>query len=193
MNPESAAEALRHSAREPEAFVRFYDEHAEALLVYLARRVYNPEVAFDLTAETFAQAYAARGRFRGSTDRAAAAWLYKIARRQFAGYLRKGRAERRALARLGIEPPGLDEEQRARIEELADLESLRGTIRVELARLSGAQRAALELKVVEDLSYPDVASRLGISEEAARARVSRGLRALAAALDRSPRVKEKGA
>lgn len=173
--------------------MRFYDEHVEALLAYFARRVYEAEVAFDLMAETLAQAYAARGRFRGSTDRAAAAWLYTIARRQFAGYLRKGRAERRTLARLGVEPPRLDEEQRARIEELADLEVLRGAIRVELGRLSGAQRAALELKVVEDLSYPEVASRLGISEEAARARVSRGLRALAAALDRNPRVKETGA
>ena len=32
--------------------------------------------------------------------------------------------------------------------------------------------------------YPAIAGRLGISEQAARARVSRGLRALATALDR---------
>jgi RNA polymerase sigma factor (sigma-70 family) len=190
MSPETVAEALRRSSRDPEAFVQLYDEHAEALLAYLARRIYDPEIAFDLTAETFAQAYAARGRFRGSTDAAAAAWLYKIAKRQFTRYLRKGGAERRALARLGIEPPGIDDEQRARIEELADLEALRRAVRVELARLSEAQRDALELKVVEEHSYPEVASRLGISEEAARARVSRGLRALAAGLDRGPRAKE---
>jgi hypothetical protein len=41
MSAESAAEALRRSAREPEAFTRFYDEHAERLLAYMARRVYE--------------------------------------------------------------------------------------------------------------------------------------------------------
>lgn len=165
--------------------MRFYDEHAEALLAYLARRVYDADAAFDLMSETFAQAYAGRGRFRGSTEAAAAAWLYKIAKRQLARYLRKGAAERRALARLGIERPYLDDEERERIEELADLQGLRGTLRAELERLSLAERDAIELRVVRELSYREVATRLGVSEEAARARVSRGLRALAAALDRS--------
>lgn len=190
MSLESVAGALLRSAREPEAFVPFYEKHAETLLAYLARRVFDPEVALDLMAETFAQAYAGRGRFRGSTDGQAAAWLYKIACRQLAGYRRKGGVERRALARLGIELPGLDEEQRERIEELADLDTLRGTIRVEFARLSRRQRDALELKVIEELPYAEVATRLGISEVAVRARVSRGLRAIAAALDRGHRMKE---
>jgi RNA polymerase sigma-70 factor (ECF subfamily) len=41
----------------------------------------------------------------------------------------------------------------------------------------------VRLRVVDELPYPDVAARLGISEQAARARVSRALRALAGALD----------
>ena len=94
MGGEGGAEALRRSTREPEAFARFYDEHAEALLAYLAKRVFDADAALDLTAETFAQAYLARQRFRGSTDEAAAAWLYRIAKRQLARYFRKGRAER---------------------------------------------------------------------------------------------------
>jgi DNA-directed RNA polymerase specialized sigma24 family protein len=39
------------------------------------------------------------------------------------------------------------------------------------------------MRVVDELPYATVASRLAISEPAARARVSRGLRALGAALD----------
>lgn len=163
--------------------MRFYDIHADSLLAYLARRVYDADTALDLLSETFAQAYAGRGRFRGTTEEAAAAWLYKIAKRQVARYFRKGAAEQRALARLGIEPAELDEEQRERVEELADLQALRVTVRMELERLSAGERDALDLKVVRQLSYPEVAARLGISEEAARARVSRGLRALASAMD----------
>lgn len=186
MSPESAAGALRRSTREPEAFARFYDDHAEALLAYLAKRVFDADAALDLTAETFAQAYLARQRFRGSTDEAAASWLYSIAKRQLARYFRKGRAERKALRRLGIEPPRLDEEQHARIEELAELAALRSVLRVELGRLSRAHREALQLRVVEELPYPEVARRLSISEQTARARVSRGLKALAAALNATP-------
>jgi RNA polymerase sigma-70 factor (ECF subfamily) len=184
MSHEKPVEALRRSAREPEAFVRFYDEHSENLLAYLARRVYEPEVAVDLTAEVFARAFAARARFRGSTDGQAAAWLYKIGRRELDRYFRRGHAERRALTRLGIQLPRLDEEQQARIEELARLGNLRGVLRAELERLSQAHREALRLRIVEELPYSEVASRLDISEQAARARVSRGLRALARALDR---------
>ena len=53
-----------------------------------------------------------------------------------------------------------------------------------LAELGPEQREAVRLRVVDELGYPAVAARLGVSEQTARARVSRGLRALAAAVDR---------
>jgi RNA polymerase sigma factor (sigma-70 family) len=187
---ETSAEALRRSVREPDAFARFYRKHAETLLAYLARRIYDADVALDLTAETFAQAYLGRGRFRGLTDAEAAAWLYGIARRQLALYFRRGAVERRALRRLGIEVPRFDEEQQARLKELAEFDDLRVALRIELERLSPAQQDALRLRVIEELPYPQVATRLCISEGAARARVARGLKALAAALDRNPLPKE---
>lgn len=193
MSGENAAEALRRSVREPEAFARFYDAHAEALLTYLARRVYDADVVVDLTAEVFAQAYLARDRFRGSTDSTAAAWLYTIAKRQLARYYRKRRVEARAVRRLGIQRPALDDQQEAQIEELAELAELRRKLRSELSRLSVRNREALQLRVIEDLPYAEVARRLGISEQTARARVSRGLKALAAALNAIPDFKETGA
>jgi RNA polymerase sigma-70 factor (ECF subfamily) len=44
--------------------------------------------------------------------------------------------------------------------------------------LPAREREALELRVVEDLPYGDVAGRLGVSEGVARTYVSRALRAL---------------
>jgi RNA polymerase sigma-70 factor (ECF subfamily) len=41
--------------------------------VFLARRTFDVEVARDLTAETFAQAFEHRGRFRGQSDAEASA------------------------------------------------------------------------------------------------------------------------
>jgi RNA polymerase sigma-70 factor (ECF subfamily) len=79
--------------------------------------------------------------------------------------------------------PTLHEDDFGEIERAAGLASLRSVLRFELQRLSGDQRDALQLRVVDELPYPEDARRLGITEATARARVSRGLRALAAALE----------
>jgi RNA polymerase sigma factor (sigma-70 family) len=164
-------------------FSTLYRATAQDLVVFFARRTYDPEAAADLMAETFAKAYLGRRRFRGSTEEEARAWLFGIARRRFAMYVRRGKAERRALGRLGLERPQLVDGEYARIEELAGLDAMRGPLAKHLSNLAPAQRSALELRVVRELPYPDVADRLGISEQAARARVSRALRTLGSALD----------
>jgi RNA polymerase sigma-70 factor (ECF subfamily) len=79
--------------------------------------------------------------------------------------------------------PQIHDDDIAEIEERAGLADLRARVRAELERLSAEQREALRLRVVEERSYEEVADALGISEQAARARVSRGLRALAQSLE----------
>jgi DNA-directed RNA polymerase specialized sigma24 family protein len=49
--------------------------------------------------------------------------------------------------------------------------------------LSDNAREAIMLRVVDELPYSELASRLAISEQAARLRVSRGMRVLALVLD----------
>jgi RNA polymerase sigma factor (sigma-70 family) len=179
MGTESPAGHLRRSIVEPDAFGGFYDAHFESLLRYLTRRTCDAEAGLDLTAESFAQAFLSRQRFRGTTDAQAAAWLYRIAKRQLARFFKKGKAEQEACKRLGLERLELDRGTERQIEQLAELDDLRTTLRAELSELPPAHRDALRLRVVEELPYPEVARRLAISEPAARARVSRALRALA--------------
>jgi RNA polymerase sigma-70 factor (ECF subfamily) len=104
--------------------------------------------------------------------------LYGIARNLLRDWYRRGRCEQSALARLGVEVPALDDAELARIEEQAGLRRLRGALDDALATLSGDQREALRLRVVEELPYDEVARRLGVSEQTTRMRVSRALRAL---------------
>lgn len=165
-----------------------YDRHGEALLAWFVRRTADTQTALDLWAETLAKVVAAHGRFRGD-DEQAAAWLYTIAKRQLAHYHRRGGAERRALRKLGVERPAADDELVAEIERRAGLDTLKREVAAALATLSDPVRDAVELRVVRELDYSAVASRLGISEPAARARVSRGLLALVAAID-EPTIKE---
>ena len=159
-----------------------YEELSHAMVVHFARRTFDPDVALDLTGETFARAFTARRRFRGATQEEATAWVWAIARNVLAEYHRRGAVERRALRRLAVEPPALDDEEHARLERLAGLAELRERLARELGALPDDQRAAVRLRVVEELGYPEVALRLGVTEATARARVSRGLRALRASL-----------
>ena len=160
-----------------------YALHRDGVLRFLARRTADPEVALDLWAETWAQAAAARQRARARSPEEQAAWLYAIARGQLAGWYRRGTAERRALDRLRLERPAAAPELLAEIAERAGLAELREELRAGLHRLSPAVRDAVRLRVLDELPYPDVARRLGTTEPAARARVSRGLAALADDLD----------
>jgi RNA polymerase sigma factor (sigma-70 family) len=153
------------------------------LLAFFARRTFDVEVARDLTAETFAQAFEHRRRFRGSTDAEASGWLYGIARHQLSRYARKGKVERKALDRLGIQVPTVSAEDYDHIVELAGLEELRDRVAAAFGELSDDQRAALRLRVIDERPYAEVARTLGISEQTARARVSRALRRLADTTD----------
>lgn len=175
--------SLRQARQEPSAFTEFYAAHSHPLLAFFARRTFDVEVARDLTAETFAQAFEHRRRFRGSTDGEAAGWLYGIARHQLSRYARKGRAERKAVERLGIRVPTVSESDYERIVELAGLAEMRERVAAAFSRLSSGQRDALRLRVIDERPYPEVADALGVSEQTARARVSRALRGLADAIE----------
>lgn len=181
----------RASPKGLEDFSGLYAMQAERVLIYLARRVLDPEVAVDLMAETFAQAFEGRRSFRGSTQEQAAAWVFGIARNQLSNYLRRGRAEQRAVTRLGMQIPPLDCADGAKIEELADLGPIRSAVTEHFERLSAEQQEAVRLRVIDEMPYPEVARRLHVSEDAARARVSRGLMRLAASIEQ--RVPAKGA
>jgi RNA polymerase sigma factor (sigma-70 family) len=159
------------------AFVSLYDGYAEPLLRFFARRTLDAEVAFDLTAETFAEAFASRGRFDSSRGDAVA-WLFGIAHHELGSYLRRLNVERRARKRLGIGERSLSEADHERIEAMIDFAAVGRQLRSALQTLPSEQREAVVYRVIDELSYEQIAERIGCSQDAARARVSRGLRLL---------------
>jgi RNA polymerase sigma factor (sigma-70 family) len=173
---------LRASCRQPARFVELYDRALPGLLAYFVRRTLDAQVAADLAAETLAAAYAARDRFHDRGPGSASAWLYTIAGRQLSHYLRHLRVEDRARRRLGLDPIALGPDDIERIEALIDFERLGRQVKEAFAALRSDQRDALRLRVLEGRTYGETAAALGCSEAAARARVSRGLRRLAAQL-----------
>ena len=168
------AELLIASRHDPRAFRELYDRWADALLAYFYRRVLDPEVAADLLAETFAVAFERRRRFR-DVGKPGGAWLYGIAARELSHWFRRQEVERRAARRLGLERPALDDESIARIESLVDLNEHRAALTAALNRIGEGERVAVQLRVVEELGYAEIASALDCTEAAARTRVHRGL------------------
>jgi DNA-directed RNA polymerase specialized sigma24 family protein len=105
-------------------------------------------------------------------------WLFGIARHLLATSLQRGRVDDSMRRRLGMEPLALDDHALARIDELGGYPAVAA-----LDELSTDQRAAVVGRVVDERSYPELASRLQCSESVVRQRVSRGLRTLRTRLD----------
>lgn len=168
------AELIAASRRDPTRFRELYDRRADDVLAYFYGRVLDAEVAADLLAETFAVAFERRGRFR-DRGKPGAAWLYGIAAKELSHWYRRQEVELRAVKRLGIEVPPLGDESIARIEALVDSDAQRAAVAAALRTLPDGERTAVELRVVDELEYAEVARRLSCTEGAARVRVHRGL------------------
>ena len=166
------ADLLVASHDDPRAFRELYERYATRIYGYHLRRSQDPHAAHDLTAETFAQAWISRTRFRDESAGSAGPWLYGIARHVLLVSVRQRRVEATACTRLGI----LSELDREAAPEPAErwLEGLDEAI----ASLPETQQDAIRMRIVDDLSYDEAADRLAVSPEVVRTRVSRGLSAL---------------
>lgn len=117
----------------------------------------------------------ARARHRlGSTPSRAASWEATCA--ACASRTRPGDGSAWSVSKLGAE----DIE---RAETLIDLEAVGRAVSAAFGELGAEQREALRLRVIEGRSYEEIAGLLDCSRDVVRARVSRGLRRLAAELE----------
>jgi RNA polymerase sigma-70 factor (ECF subfamily) len=173
---------LCRSVDDPAAFGEFYRAYIDRVVVYFARRTLDAEAALDLTGETFALALERRAQFRGDTSQEEQGWLFAIARNQLLRFWKRGEVERAALRRVGCDPPDASTADIEWVEHAADLPSLRATVQTALDDLPTDQAYAVTARVVDAREYADLAGELNVSEQVVRARVSRGLRAMAKTL-----------
>ncbi len=168
----SDAELLVAARSDAGAFRELYERHAARIYGYHLRRSQDPHAAHDLTAETFAQAWLSRARFRDEARGSAGPWLFGIARHVLLVSVRQRRLERGASERLGV----LDAAGREPLPEPG--EAWLDGLDEALAHLPEAQQDAIRLRIVDDLGYDEAAARLETTPQAVRARVSRGLSTL---------------
>lgn len=165
-------ELLAATADQPEAFGVFYERHVRAVLGYLARGTSDRDVALDLTAEVFAAALTASGRYVPG-QAPAAAWLLGIARNKLLASRRRHARSDKARRKLGIPRLSFTDAALERVEEIIDAE--RTNHFGALARLDADERDAITARVIEERDYGEIAAAAGVSPAAVRQRVSRGL------------------
>lgn len=173
----SDAELLVRSREVAAAFGVFYRRHAGAVQSYFRRRVGDAELAFDLTAETFAAALRGVPRYEPRPE-PARAWLFGIARNVLSESVRRGRVQDRARMALEMQPIMLDQADVETLELLAETPAVEA-----LEALPDDQRVAVVAHHVDGESYAQIAERLACSESVVRQRVSRGLRTLRTRLE----------
>ncbi len=160
------------------------DAHAfEELVIRYQGQVYNlclrmtgnPEDAADMTQEAFLKVWKHLDGFQ--FDAAFATWLYRLASNCCLDFLRS--QKRRPTVSLTVE----NEEDGEQIMDVADAQPTpeeaaisneeKEQLHLAMSQLDDEQRQILTLRVVNDLSYADIAEILEIKEGTVKSRLSR--------------------
>ncbi len=154
------------------SFAVFYRRHLPAVVAFLLRETGDREATADLTAEVFAAVFLVARRFRDRGGGSARPWVLGIARNKLLESRRRGRVEAKARRQLAFEPEVLDDDDLARVDQLAATDQ---PVLELVEQLPERQRDAVRSRVLEEREYSEIARQLNCSELVARQRVSRGL------------------
>lgn len=146
------------------------------LIAYLTYMFGDDDLARDIAQDTFVVAYGALWQWRAAQASTLAPWLYRIATNRALNALRARKARGGTLSSLSSLPERSDAEH-----SLEDHIALREMLTAALRTLGDEDAACLVLHVVAGERYSEIGARLGLSSEAVRKRVARGVVALRAA------------
>ena len=164
---------VRAQEGDARAFEELARRHQAALFRTAVRVMGDAAEAEDALQEALLDAWRRIGRFRG--DAAFSTWMYRIVTHRCLGMLRR----RRPVPVEGIEAPAPARESPERAAESgAGMAALRGA----LAALPGEQRACWVLREMEGLSYAEISTITGATEDAVRGRIHRARTRLAEAM-----------
>jgi RNA polymerase sigma-70 factor (ECF subfamily) len=169
----------RYADGDAAAFGEIFSGLAPRLRLFLQRMGGSPDVAEDLTQETFLRIHHCRGSF--ARGKQLTPWAYAIARNCFISHVRSAKTK---LARASVdadqvELPAISS---ASVEEESIARQTAQVVTRVLASLTPARREAFVLLRYEGLSVAAAAQIVGISEGALKIRAFHAYEALRAAL-----------
>ena len=163
----------RAQAGDRPAFAVLVERH-HVVLASLVRQRGGPRAPVeDIVQETFAKALANLGGFRGRAS--FLTWTATIALNLATDWARKEKRRARLVPRAGVEGDEVPSVRAGTAEDAAERREETDRARAALDALPESLRLAVTLRVVEDLSYEEVALRLAAPVPRVRTWVSRGL------------------
>lgn len=182
---ESDSSLIASSLAVPDRFGEVFDRHYPEIHRYASRRL-GPEQAEDVSAETFARAFKARGKFRSSSS-SALPWLYGIAGNVMRMHRRSEVRRLRAYARTGIDPV---EDFAGAATERASADASRRALLTALAALSHRDREIVLLTAWAELTSAEIGEALSMPDASVRTRLARARSRLAQVPELDPVGKE---
>jgi RNA polymerase sigma-70 factor (ECF subfamily) len=179
--PSRSDEELVRAAREGDqsAFHELHSRYYQGIYAVALRWLRDESLARDAVQETFCDAFANLGRFRGRAK--FSTWLYRLSRNRLAKVAR-------TQHRTSAERPGFDLDQLtadahteapARSpEEALDARNAYLALLAAIHKLPLEQAVVFDLKFIIGLPTAELCRVLGLDEEAVWARISRGRRKL---------------
>jgi RNA polymerase sigma-70 factor (ECF subfamily) len=144
---------------------------------FVRRRVFDVASQEDVVQNVFLSLHRARHTYR--PERAFTPWLYAVARNAVVDHLRA--RQRRQAREVGLAAGSFHEPTVPAVEP--DEAVLSPELVAGLAALPPAQREAVVLIHLEELSVSEAAARVGVSKSALKVRAHRGYRALRSLLE----------
>lgn len=151
-----------------------FARHSQRAYSHCFRIVGNGEASEDLVQEAFLRVLRFRSSFRGESS--FSTWFYRIVRNVCYDHLKAEKSESAAFDRLAIE-------QKSHETHVAIDDTEVSVTRIAFGKLSADQQQLLIMARVDGFGYREIASKLGITEGAARVRVHRTIAELQSIID----------
>ncbi|HEU4973799.1 MAG TPA: sigma-70 family RNA polymerase sigma factor [Baekduia sp.] len=165
------ADLLCDSSDPAESFATFYRRHVGAVIRFAAGRGVDADAVADVVSDTFMAALRSRQQYRPQQE-TARLWLLTIASRRIIDARRRHDQESRRHQRLRDEALVLTHADRDAYRDLVERD---GLVDDALADLPAVQQQAIRARVIHERDYAEIAAALGLSPQATRQHVSRGL------------------
>lgn len=164
-----------------DAFARLVEANQNKIYTLALRMTGNPEDGEDLAQEAFLRAWRSLPSFQGESS--FSTWLYRLASNLCIDFLRREKRRSAAAAVTSLDDeegpaPAEIPDHRFSPEGEAERRELRAAVGQALLKLSDEHRQVLVLRELEELSYAEIADRLGLEEGTVKSRIARSRLAL---------------
>jgi RNA polymerase sigma-70 factor (ECF subfamily) len=148
------------------AFENLYARHSGRVYAYLRKKLPQKEEQDEVFQKTFLKFHNSRGKFDFSYK--VLQWLFVIARTSLLDHLRNRGRQESLIENLSIEKNGVESQETSEAERASEF----------VENLPEKQRQIVQMRAIEELSYEEIAKKLGQSEVSIRKNFSRAVKKL---------------